>query len=272
MPSSMDYKPGIALYKFTHFNGWLSSSYPKDFLFFKKLCLEYFSKQASLRIGLVNSEDPQDNRFFDIETCLIPRYYYLNYESGIQSMQYQLCNPVEKLTPLGILIDASNAFIHFTFKNGTKMMMDIHFRAVLDFNFAFETLQTQARSNQEYIPRHFLADPYLLNEPCILNEFGITEKLMRCLEMTEVVSTMSDLMLHSQGPYGSSKGPRDTLKLFAQHFIKYVQRVNSMHSSNGATTSNVNSSSASSSPLNTPLHTPVLNHSSSNSSKKLKTI
>jgi len=48
-----------------------------------------------------------------------------------------------------------------------------------------------------------------------VNEFGITVKTMRCLEISEVVTTMKDLMEYSDV---FQMGPLDSLKTFVQDY------------------------------------------------------
>ena len=82
--------------------------------------------------------------------AILPRFFYLHFQSGCTSLQYQLLNPSEFYANI---IDVPRACISQTFENKSKVLAEGQLRITYSLpELKIVLLEFKARSFEEYFP------------------------------------------------------------------------------------------------------------------------
>ncbi|CAG8433213.1 525_t:CDS:10 [Ambispora gerdemannii] len=177
----------------------------KDIMYWTRFVTEFFTEDGTMRYTLWNSKT-QEPRSFDIANSVIPRYYQVNFDSGVTGIQLILGHAREHVSPgynglhAGHTVDCPRATMIYSYENGTRIVATGHLRVRLTLALKIEYMDFATRKHEEYIPRE--AKDILPPSP--VNDYGIPVKTLRSLEIAEGVAQLDDLItitLHSnQGP------------------------------------------------------------------------
>eukprot|EP00128_Syssomonas_multiformis_P005180 Colp12_sorted_trinity150504_noHs@27277 len=171
---------------------------------------EFFSENGVMKYSLWNAEF-QENRAFELTTALLARFYKNNFDSGVEEMSLTLENPREYTLPNGyMMVDCSRAAINYLFDQQSLVVCTGHLRVTFTSNCKMLVWEFHTKRHREYIPRDLVVaqsesqrqngqgpeNGFQLPESPV-NEFGITVRTMRCLQIAEVVCHMKDLIKHT---------------------------------------------------------------------------
>ncbi|OLL24688.1 Adhesion defective protein 1, partial [Neolecta irregularis DAH-3] len=206
--------------------------------YWKKVIGDYFMDNAVMRYTSYHSTT-KDQRLFEIPSGILPRYFLMNHESGIRQMQLLLDGPRDFMLPTGmLLVECPRASIIYWFENGIQVTVAGHLRVFyLPGVMRIDTFDFLTQSHFELIPRNILCKPSPVptsveSSPTpstntrrhsqvseeiripesLVNDFGITPKAMRCLEIVESLSYMRELMSFSAS---QDAAPTTSLRNFA---------------------------------------------------------
>ncbi|RUS25336.1 hypothetical protein BC938DRAFT_472309 [Jimgerdemannia flammicorona] len=224
-----------------------------DINFWRKFIGEFYSENGTMKYELWNSKS-NDKRNFELTTALLPRFYQINFESGVQSIQMTIENAKEYALPSGgRLVECPSASLFHQFDNGCQVVAKGMLQVTFSLSTATGTLKIDmwefhTQNYVEYIPRSAIVRRELENSPSMetkegvkakikqqqmmqgesaasdgrgdwvipdtpVNEYGITVKTMRCLEIAEVVGHMKDLIAYS---VENNFGPIQSLQKYTQ--------------------------------------------------------
>lgn len=191
-----------------------------------------------MRLSLWNAS-LKEIKTFEITTTIVPKFYLNNFESGIRHMHLVLENAREYIMSNNSqYVDCPRASWVYNFENGCRVVSNGHLRVVFALTGKIELMEFITHSHTEYIAREAIVktmteppdikpvvkkgksappqpQPYdqikLPESP--VNEYGITQKVMRCLEIAESVVSMRDLMSWS---INQSQGPLESLRKYTE--------------------------------------------------------
>ncbi|CAI2183896.1 13280_t:CDS:2, partial [Funneliformis geosporum] len=180
----------------------------KDISHWKLMVSNFFSEDGFIIYGLWDRETGK-NRVFEIPNPVISRFFQVNYESGVTSIQLTLNNLKESLGPpinnyaTNITVDAKASMI-YNYEDGSRVVASGKLKVRLSTSsLNIDCFEFLTEKHMEFVPRY-----QLNSRDSPINQLGITLKTLRCLELTESVVTLHDLI---EKCISSNKGPRQTL-------------------------------------------------------------
>ncbi|CAJ0885615.1 1104_t:CDS:2 [Entrophospora sp. SA101] len=153
----------------------------KDISYWKRIISEFFTEGGRFFYSLQSS--------IDLPTPMIARFFQVNFDSGVNSIQITMNNVKESLgnqhtinnnleNKLITTIEAKSQMI-YSYVNGSRIRLNL--------STMIESFEFFTDNYIEYVPRN-------IEISCPINEFGITMKTLRCLEVAEIVLTLNDIM------------------------------------------------------------------------------
>ncbi|ORX95764.1 hypothetical protein K493DRAFT_301291 [Basidiobolus meristosporus CBS 931.73] len=186
---------------------------------------EYFASNGLMKYTLSHSQ-LKDTRTFgildpdvfycipftdalsDLPPSLLARFYLINYESGVTDIQLVLENAVEFALPNGYhVVECARAAFVYHYVDGTQVYASGTLKVTLNSQLKFELFEFVTTQHTELLRRGLLlALAQSHNEGKIdihhlpdspINDYGVSIRTMRCLEISEVITEMSDLISYS---------------------------------------------------------------------------
>ncbi|KAI9145087.1 LIM-domain binding protein-domain-containing protein [Paraphysoderma sedebokerense] len=207
------------------------SEYNKDYDFWKRMISEHFSETAAFRYTIWH-KTYQESRAFELPSALIARFYQIQFESGVTRIQLSLSTPKEYTFKNAFMVEVPRASVITYFADGTHIISNGYLRVMFTLDMKIEDWELTTSDYTEFIPRAMVAalgekdrndnnnDEDQLNRlnstslpTTTVNDYGIPMKLMRCLEVSEVVDCMKDLMQICET---QNVGPMAALTQFSQ--------------------------------------------------------
>ncbi|GBB91424.1 hypothetical protein RclHR1_18700001 [Rhizophagus clarus] len=204
---------GRSILRVLLFGDYLAGEYTqnkKDIGYWKKIVFEFFSEEGRMIYGLWSPES--GNRSFDIPYPVISRFFQVNFESGVTSIQLSMNSIKENFTtPVSIANNCmaynstveAKASLIYNYEDGSRVVASGRLKVRLNHNLKIDCFEFNTEKHMEYVPRQ---QTMLPESP--IGPMGIPIKTLRCLEVAEGVVTLHDLIEKS---ISSSKGPIATL-------------------------------------------------------------
>ncbi|KAJ1978849.1 hypothetical protein H4R34_003053 [Dimargaris verticillata] len=180
-------------------------------------------------------------RDFQIPSHCIARYLYTLRQAGVFSQTLSLGNPVENVVhPYGRFLDAEGVSLVDVYKNGTRVVQDGRLSIMFSPQMKIELWQMQVEHHMELLPRVFLdtvrnssyhpagappkksggfkgGDKMGSNLSLVpdspVGGYGLPDKVVRLLEVSDVTSTMQNLISYTLTNHSS---PQHALQALAQ--------------------------------------------------------
>jgi len=211
----------------------------KEISFWQKVVGDFFSDNAIFRHEMVNSQE--DRKVFEMPASLLARFYLTYFQSGVVQMHWTMESTNEfMLTTGSLVVECAHASLIQYFDNGSQVVLNGRLRAQFSTAPAtgmlkIDVLDFSSRGFTEYIPRNALLGlskhdslkkdnknvsskvDAILREmlpECMVNDFGICPRVMRCVEIAEVVASFEELIHYSRM---SNAGPLESLKEVSQN-------------------------------------------------------
>ncbi|KAK9766993.1 hypothetical protein K7432_003508 [Basidiobolus ranarum] len=216
--------PGAAVYRLVQYGEHLSpmSEASKfDIEHWRKFTSEFYAESGLMKYSVRNSQF-KDVRVFELNTSLLPRFYLINFESGVTEMNLTLENPQEYVLPNeSHVVECTRANFIYHFDNDVQVTVSGILRVAFNAQLKIELMEFHSSHHNEYLSRSFLlslaqqasdakdasgkpkmkasnSDDDLIDlPPSCVNEYGVPIKTMRCLEISEVIFHMRDLISYS---------------------------------------------------------------------------
>ncbi|CAJ0751824.1 12315_t:CDS:2, partial [Entrophospora sp. SA101] len=165
----------------------------KDIAHWKRIVSEFFSEEGRF-IYLLRSSTDFKTKIFDLPTPIIARFFQVNFDSGVNTIQITMSNIKESQHPISssiennfiIIIEAKSQMI-YNYNNGSRVVFSGKLRIKLSSNTKIEAFEFYTDDHIEYLPRN--SD---ISSP--IGEYGITMKTLRCLEVAEIVLSLNDII------------------------------------------------------------------------------
>ncbi|RUS17400.1 LIM-domain binding protein-domain-containing protein, partial [Endogone sp. FLAS-F59071] len=239
--------PGQGVLRLLQYNEQLpKGAQAADINFWRKFIADFYSENGVMKYELVDPIKSQ-KRNFELTTALLPRFYQINFDSGVQSIQMTIEDSKDYLLSTGApIVECGLASLYYHFRNGCLVVARGRLRVTFSPAFKIDTWEFWTAAHTEYIPRSAVVpresqqkSPAMETKEGVMakiqqqgkqqqgegswdyipessvNEFGITLKAMRCLEIAEVVGRMKDLITYS---VSTNTGPIQSLAKLAQRF------------------------------------------------------
>ncbi|KTW26550.1 uncharacterized protein T551_03467 [Pneumocystis jirovecii RU7] len=207
-------QPGLAVLQLLQFIDGLSSTQKRhDLAGWRTFVHAYFTDYAMMRLSLApqRAQTTHSPRVFELPVLSLPMFFWTNYESGVAQMQFVLGAVKEHITiSHGYVVACPHAKLIYWYANGSQVVaegnLSVQFTPVL---LKMEWFEFITLRYDEYI----LRDTVCPNAPAsVVNDLGITRRVLRCLEMGESLADMYALMMASQVNH---LGPLKTLSHFS---------------------------------------------------------
>ncbi|CAB4490644.1 hypothetical protein RhiirA5_351072 [Rhizophagus irregularis] len=188
----------------------------KDIAYWKRIVMEFFSEEGRMIYGLWNPE-AGGSRSFDIPNPVISRFFQVNFESGVTSIQLTMNSIKENFTtPVSIANNCmaynstveAKASLIYNYEDGSRVVASGRLKVRLNHHLKIDCFEFNTEKHMEYVPRQ--QQTMLPESP--IGPMGIPIKTLRCLELAEGVVTLHDLIEKS---ISSNKGPLLTLYALA---------------------------------------------------------
>ncbi|KAJ2958639.1 hypothetical protein NQZ79_g5830 [Umbelopsis isabellina] len=230
----------------------------KELSYWHRVISDNFSEEGTFRHDMTNHQT-EEKKVFEIPNSLLARYYLTYFQSGVVQMNWTLETPMEYMSPTGAwIVDTPQASLTQFFDNGSHIVLNGRLRVQLSPSpvtgvLKIDLLDYSTRGYTEYIPRNSILglskheslkkdnknlssklDGLIrdLLPECLVNEFGVCPRVMRCLEIAEVVSSFEDLIHYSRmsntGPLDqsySSSAISESLKEVSQNIQKRLAQM-----------------------------------------------
>ncbi|KAJ3279076.1 hypothetical protein HK104_001794 [Borealophlyctis nickersoniae] len=197
----------------------------KDIKHWRMFVKEFFADHGTMKYALWNCQSQwnphhkEPHRTFDLNTALLPRFYQVNFQSGVSQIQLLMSNPREVVVQNGLLVECTKASIIYHYENGLQVVCNGLLRVHFAPNAKIELFEFHTKRHTQYIPRDSITFREELGSPMLdtksegggsssdqkpsrpgtppngvnialagdflepqVNDFGITIWVMRCLE------------------------------------------------------------------------------------------
>ncbi|CAG8472293.1 10298_t:CDS:2 [Funneliformis caledonium] len=166
----------------------------KDISHWKLMVSNFFSEDGVIIYGLWDRLSGA-NRVFEIPNPVISRFFQVNYESGVTSIQLTLNNLKESLGPpinsyaTNITVDAKASMI-YNYEDGSRVVasgkLKVRLSSNLSNSLSIDCFEFITEKHMEFVPRHQPTSP---DSP--ISSLALHELIEKCIS--------------------SNKGPRQTL-------------------------------------------------------------
>ncbi|KAK9764714.1 hypothetical protein K7432_007583 [Basidiobolus ranarum] len=231
---------GAAVYKLIQYGEFLAPRPESDKLDieqWRKFIQNFYVETGSMKYTIRNIQF-KDTRSFELSASLLPRYYVVNFESGVTGINLLMKNPREFVLPTGShVVECSRTSFIYHFNSGIQITANGILKGTFTPQLKIEQLEFHTSQHNELIPRSLLPNPLLYthnqdskggstNEAVLdlpetpVNEYGVPPKAMRCLEISEVICHMRELISFS---LQSNSGPIQSLQHYAET-ARYIRQ------------------------------------------------
>ncbi|KAK8247536.1 LIM-domain binding protein-domain-containing protein [Phyllosticta capitalensis] len=219
-----------------HLSRFTSNRQPNDLLYWKQFVGRFFTengvfKQTLLDYGAQTTNPGSKN--FEICTLALPRYFYTQFQSGLENLQLTMDGLVEKeLGNSCHYVESARAKFIYWYKNGTQVVHNGKLSAMFDQADKINLLSFETQEHQQYLPRLQLdslfqqrspqqnmqvspkmskknapnqrnqrarGEPVLLLSELIeapVSSWGIANSVLQFLEVGETLTNMQELFAH----------------------------------------------------------------------------
>ncbi|ORZ23865.1 LIM-domain binding protein-domain-containing protein [Lobosporangium transversale] len=177
--------------------------------FWQAFVAKFFGNAGKLRYKLVNPVT-SESKVFELTAPSLPRFYLGTVESGIKQLQLILEQALGQTAPFPLIVECPRITLVSHHINGSKIFAKGTIKATFATDFKFDLLELTSLGFEEFISRpvdETLGSPLLESKiegkkkgnmkralttskkatqsipESIVNEFGITHKAMRLLEV-----------------------------------------------------------------------------------------
>ncbi|CAG8440584.1 14084_t:CDS:2 [Acaulospora morrowiae] len=185
----------------------------KNITYWNRIIEEFFSEDGKMKYELWNQTNNQ-KRTFDIPCPIIPRFFHVNFESGVISIQLTIGNLRENIVmvqmqpqPQTAAIVEGKTSIIYKYEDGSMVVATGKLKVRFNMARKIESFEFSTDKHTEYVPRH----SHIPNESPI-GEYGIPVKTLRSLEVAEGVVSLNELISLA---ISSNKGPLEVLAAVA---------------------------------------------------------
>ncbi|CAG8493794.1 21990_t:CDS:2 [Racocetra persica] len=216
-PISPQHSQGTCILRLFMFSEHLTNetSNKKDIGYWQRVVNEFFSEDGKFRYGLWNCHTTE-KRMFDIPNPVISRFFQVNFESGVTSIQLTMSSIKENLShPILInngfaapvsTVEAKASMI-YNYEDGSRVVATGLLKVRFNYSIKIDIFEFTTEKHIEYVPRLINILP---GSP--IGEYGIPTKTLRSLEVAEGVVTLNDLITTV---ITSNKGPLQALSALA---------------------------------------------------------
>ncbi|KAF9902888.1 hypothetical protein EC991_004400 [Linnemannia zychae] len=207
--------------------------------FWERFVTKFYGAAGRMRLTLLHTITG-DSKIFELVTPSLPRYYHRNAEAGVKEMQLILDSPTRPASALPLVIEYPSISIVYHYTSGSKVFTKGSLKATFTHDLKFDLLEIVSQEFTEYVPRP-LDDPSNSPAPEVksegkkkggskktaisskkvmpmipestINEFGISPKTLRLLELADMFSKMNDLLHYTAY---IKRGPAESFALYSQ--------------------------------------------------------
>lgn len=179
--------------------------------YWQKVIAEFFTETAVFKYTINNGKEP---KVFELPAPVLPRFYHTFVNSGVQRIQIHLEDSRPYSTQIGYMVDCPRASVSYYMGPETYATSSGVLRVMFNSRFKIEWMEQTTHNHNEYIGRETLLQ-LLANRdlstpppPSMLCPYGVTEQVMRFLQVSETVTSMRKLM--NQACLPNSGGPLKT--------------------------------------------------------------
>lgn len=179
--------------------------------YWRRVIGQFFTETATVKYAL---NDGKETKIFELPAAILPRFYQTFTTSGVQRIQIHLEHSRPQLTPAnGYFVECPKASVSYWIGNDSMFTSSGMIRVLFNDSFKIEQMEQSTHDHHEYISRAMgLA---LLKETDTtfkerLCPFGVTEPVMRFLQISDTITQMKDLFTPSVMP--NSGGPLKTFE------------------------------------------------------------
>ncbi|KAH9843790.1 LIM-domain binding protein-domain-containing protein [Rhodofomes roseus] len=242
---------GQAISRLVSMSGDMAMNRPsRELPYWESFVRKYFMPKATMKITLWKDNQRQEAKPFEIGTPILPRFFQVTTQSGVQSMSLSLDGARERATNnVRAVVECPDALWTFRYLNGYTVVLKGPFTAnvvavtepqMQNYTLRIESLIFDALTHEKLInidsiegtriasspaasqgmgdvdpryeePRTVIERASFPAEP--INAFGIPQATMRCLELAESVTQMGDLIQFSAS---QQMGPKEALSRYAE--------------------------------------------------------
>lgn len=230
--TAMMYKQSMAILKLMQFCEALNtvSDQRSDIEFWRRIVGEYFTETANMRFSVNNGKE---TKVFELPAFVLPRFFQTFANSGVQRIQIHLegARPVPTAGN-SFMVDCPRISVSFHMGNDSLINSNGGLRVFYNNRLKIEILEQSMHDHNEFISRAACVammenfDPNNLPKASIY-PFGVTEPVMRFLQIWETVVQMKELVNQSTLP--NSGGPLKTFetmhKVMSNNFKQQQQQL-----------------------------------------------
>ncbi|KAF8936605.1 hypothetical protein BGZ47_009408 [Haplosporangium gracile] len=207
--------------------------------FWQRFVSKFYGAAGRMRLTLIHTLTG-DSKIFELVAPSLPRYYLGNAEAGVKEMQLILDTPIGPASTLPLIIEYPSVSLVYHYTSGSKVFTRGSLKATFTHDLKFDLLEIVSQEFTEYIPRP-VDDP--TNSPLpevkpegkkkggskkavasfkkampviaesVINEFGISPKTLRLLEVSDMFSKMNELLHYTAQ---TKRGPAESLASYSQ--------------------------------------------------------
>ncbi|KAF9639689.1 hypothetical protein BFW01_g11495 [Lasiodiplodia theobromae] len=214
---------------------------PNDITHWKTFVGRFFSEDGIFKQTLLDyAPQAQKPKNFEICNPALPRYYYTQFQSGVQNIQLTMDGITEKEFGNNChYVESNRAKFIYWFKNGTQVVQNGKLSAMFDRDDKINLLIFETADHMQYLPRSTLEglfhvrsphqnmspkmskknppnqrNPRMQNaEPTMLfselpeapvSTWGVTNPVLQFLEVGETLSNMQELFAHYHANPGNT--------------------------------------------------------------------
>ncbi|KAF9915505.1 hypothetical protein FBU30_001911 [Linnemannia zychae] len=182
---------------------------------------KFYSSEGRQKYILVNPTN-SDSRAFEIPMSSLPKIYFTNYQSGVKEMKLTLDGTIEQPSRTPLILECNKVSLLSDYTCGSKVISVGTIRVIFGPDYKFELLEIKILDFTELIPRPkgdtsespvidsktdskkkssskkgsssaVKNSGYIIPES-VVNEFGISIKMMRALGISDIQSKMPELL------------------------------------------------------------------------------
>ncbi|KAJ3036560.1 hypothetical protein HK097_003808 [Rhizophlyctis rosea] len=156
----------MALKRLLEFGEHLCPPHPesgKDIEHWRRFVREFFAETGMMKYALWNSHsqwtfamNPQykdTHKVFELNTALLPRFYQVNFQSGVTQIQLIMTNPRELVVNNALAVECSRASLLYQYENGLQVLCHGHLRVQFTSNIKIELFEFRTKRHTELLPR-----------------------------------------------------------------------------------------------------------------------
>ncbi|KAK7569903.1 LIM-domain binding protein-domain-containing protein [Phyllosticta citricarpa] len=235
-----------------HLSRFTSNRQPNDLAYWKAFVARFFTENGVFKQTLLDygAQTPAPgSKNFEICTLALPRYFYTQFQSGLDNLQLTMDGLIEKeLGNACHYVESARAKFIYWYKNGTQVVHNGKLSAMFDQADKINLLSFETQEHQQYLPRLQLdslfqqrspqqnmqvspkmskknppnqrnqrarGEPTLLLSDLIeapVSSWGIANSVLQFLEVGETLTNMQELFAHYHQNPGTT--PADAMTGF----------------------------------------------------------